>query len=83
MTDNVVPFGTQAQPGEPVPDVLATLEELLRRARTGDIRALAYATVTEGRVLGSGWTGVAGTRNDLVASVTLLSHRLTTSVLPR
>jgi hypothetical protein len=78
---SVVPFGDSILPGEPNPELVAELERLLSAARSGDLRALAYATVREGNALGTGWRGSDGTRNSVGMSIMLLHHRYSASVI--
>jgi hypothetical protein len=56
---NVIPLGRIVATNEPVQDIIDTLEELLERARAGEIRTLAYAHVDGGMVSTTGW--VSGT----------------------
>ena len=78
---NIIKLGANVLPGEPDTDLIETLERLLEDAKSGNIRALAYATVCESEVLGSGWTGVAGTRYHLGSSVLMLQSRYASSLL--
>ena len=41
---------------EPDPVVIAYVEDILARAKTGELRAIAVACVYRARVMGSGWT---------------------------
>lgn len=61
---------------EPPPaELIGTLETLLAAARTGHLRALAYATVREGGLCGVGWEGAPGTKFPLGAAVSILAAR--------
>lgn len=63
--------------GEPDEELIRSLEELLAAAKTGDIRALAYAVVLTNDVRGTGWDGVAGTATTLHSAIAMLMHRFT------
>jgi hypothetical protein len=41
--------------GQPVPSVVAVLESLLERARTGQVRAVAYAVASVDGTVATGW----------------------------
>lgn len=60
--------------GEPDPELIEYLEELLERARSGNLRAIAVAQVTSERSLGSGWKGGCDT-HDMIAAIAKLSWR--------
>jgi hypothetical protein len=57
MTRNVTSlFGGEVAPsGQPVPEVVAFLENLLDRAKSGDIRAIAVAYVKDNGKTSAGW----------------------------
>lgn len=67
-----IPTGT-----EPVADLVATLEFLLAEAKSGNLRAIAYATVRGAKCdeTGTGWSGGHGTRMPLAGSVLMLHDR--------
>ena len=47
MTDNVKPlFAGQLTPNQADPDVVALLEDMLSRAKTGELRTAAFAGAT-------------------------------------
>ncbi|WWT39898.1 hypothetical protein [Microcystis phage Mwe-JY08] len=78
MADSVVAFtgGLGAvDPRKPYADLVAEIEHLLARAKSGELRALAYASVDAYGNTGSGWEGEPGTLIPLAASVLLLQHR--------
>lgn len=77
---NVVRFGKTVLPGEANDDLVATLEWLLADAKSGCLRGLAYATVRENNVIGSGWDGSDGTRYPLAAAISILSVRYPTAL---
>ena len=54
----VAPFTPRDVPNldEPDPVVIAYVEDILARAKTGELRAIAVACVYRARVMGSGWT---------------------------
>lgn len=54
MSDKVVALRGTIQ-GEPVPDVVEMLEDLLRRAKDGHVRAIAYAVVNVDGTVGTAW----------------------------
>jgi len=72
---NVISLAPGNVPGEPDPDIIATLEGLLERAKSGEMTGIAYATVAIDGTQGTGWNGVAGTRHPLGTAVMMLSYR--------
>lgn len=51
-----------AVPGEPIPELVAKLESLLEQAKTGELRGMVYALVTQPEgaplpVIATGWWG--------------------------
>lgn len=80
---NVIALAPGNIPGEPDPEIIATLEGLLERAKSGELTGLAYATVTLDGTQGTGWQGVAGTRHPLGTAVMMLSHRYASALLHR
>jgi len=74
MSDVVRLWGGVSE-GSVVPDVVEILEELLERAKAGELQALAFATVNGGGALGTGWNGNEGTRDVMGASISLLQSR--------
>jgi len=77
---NVVKFGKTVLPGEANEELIATIETLLSDAKDGSLRGLAYATVRENNVIGSGWDGSDGTRYPLAAAISILSSRYATAL---
>ena len=63
-------------PSEPDENVVAILEELLERAKTGEISALAYAYLLPEHAVGTGWAGAdhAGRGISLGFAISSLSH---------
>lgn len=51
------PVNLHAVATEPDPDVIDKLESLLARARTGEVRAVAIATVNNDSSCGTSWGG--------------------------
>lgn len=71
---NVIPLGRIVATNEPITEVITTLEELLERARAGEIRTFAYAIVDGGNASITGW--VSGTVNAamLVGAISRLQY---------
>lgn len=55
--------------------VIDILENLLHRAKTGNLRAIAYAIVNSDRSLGTGWAGAAGSRDRVSSAIMILNSR--------
>lgn len=73
---NVSPFPGATSPLQLVPEVVSQLEALLARAKTGEIREIAIAAVTDQKCISTAWHH----ENDyfrLVGAVSWLSRRLT------
>lgn len=70
-----------ALPGQPDEALVALLERLLEDARSGDLRAIAYATVRAGGAVGTGWDGGRGTRDPLSTAISILGVRYPLAVL--
>lgn len=68
-------------PGEPFGDLVTDLERLLADAKSGELRALAYAAIRKNEEIGTGWTGDHGTRNPLGLGILLLHHRYAEAVI--
>lgn len=70
-------FGGPA-PADPVPEIIAMCERLLERAKSGDLRALAYAAAsrTAGGTIGHGWEVTGGEWFALAAAVLALHTRI-------
>lgn len=76
MSDNVVKLKPEETlPNEADPEIVAKLEELLELAKSGELRAIAYATVRPNNMLGTGWIGTAGTRYPVAGAVGMLHTR--------
>lgn len=78
---NVIKLGSDILPGEPSPDIIETVERLLEMAKSGHIRAIAYATIRESDVVGTGWDGTAGTRYSLGSAIMMLHSRYAEGLL--
>lgn len=65
-----------AGPSEPDETVIAVLEDLLERAKTGEIRSIAYAYLLPEYTLGTGWAGAetGGNGISLGFAVSALQH---------
>ena len=70
----VVAFQGNIIPGEANPDIVDELERLLDEARSGELQAIAYCTVS-GDAKGTGWPGNAGKSDALGVAVAMLSWR--------
>jgi hypothetical protein len=81
MTMNVVAFGNSIPPGDVNEDLVETLQGLLDRAKSGDLRALAYATVSLQGFKGTGWDGSDGTRDPLASAIMMLHGRYAQALL--
>ncbi len=66
-------------PGEPVQCVVEMLEDLLARARTGDLRAIAWANVRRDGTAGTGWAKPEG--GGAGAAVSIETHGLGSAIL--
>ena len=77
---DVLAFRDGALPGEPDQGVIEEIERLLEEAKSGELRAFAFATVLPNR-LGTGWAGAAGTRNDVGMAISLLAYRYPQAVM--
>lgn len=62
-------------PDKPYEGVVATLERLLADAKSGNLRAIAYAVVRAQGVQATGWDGAAGTRHPMSGAIMILHHR--------
>jgi len=63
-------------PGGPDEEIIQVLEELLERAKTGEVSAIAYAYVLPDHALGTGWAGarISGGGISLGFAVSSLAH---------
>lgn len=71
------------KPGEPIEAVVADLERLLDRARSGELVGLVYGTVHRDGSQATGWSGDAGTGDALGTSIMMLGHRYAAQMLTR
>lgn len=81
LVGEVVGLRAEVPPGEPNADVIKALEAMLDRARRGEIISLAYATVTPGRAVGTGWDGAANSKYEMLAGVAMLNQRIASAAL--
>jgi len=79
--NKVVAFKDSIPPGEANPDLVATLESLLARAKSGELRGLAYATFATGNVTGTGWEGSDGSRHPISSAIMMLHHRYAAALM--
>lgn len=79
--NKVTPIYGGHVPGEPVDDVIEVLEDLLARAKAGDLTGIAYALTEKDGKQGTGWVGAAGTRHPLGTALMMLNHRYSQGLL--
>lgn len=81
--DRVVPLGVIANTKNTEPDheLICLVESLLERAKSGELRALAYVTLTSEGCIGTGWEGVSGSRWPIGTGVGLLQKRYMDALL--
>lgn len=77
----IVAFKDSIPPGEVNEDMVATLESLLARAKSGDLRGFAYATFSIGDITGTGWEGSDGSRHPLSSAISILQQRYTRALM--
>lgn len=77
----VVAFKDSIPPNDPNPDLVETLEGLLARAKSGDLRGFAYATFSVGGGTGTGWDGSDGARHPIAAAIMMLHHRYAAALM--
>ena len=83
MTDNIEAFpgttdSTKSPDEQPEPNVIAFCEDLVIRAKAGQIRAIAVALVEPGRTTADGWRRSehgADCAHELMAAITYLQLR--------
>lgn len=61
--------------GEPDLELVALLEQLVSDARSGQLRALAYAAVTSERAINTNWIGHCDL-HDMLCGTGILNHRI-------
>ena len=71
----VIAFKGGTIPGEANDWIVEELESLLEKAKSGELRALAYATFSAGDFTGTGWVGSEGTRHPLSSAIMMLNSR--------
>jgi hypothetical protein len=74
-------FGQPIVPHEPCEKLVAGLEDLLEKARAGEITGLAAGWVTRSGKFGTFWDGDADTPVPLMVSVTALYRRFSDFVI--
>lgn len=74
-------FGHPIVPGQPCKELVEGLEDLLAKAKDGEITGLAAGWVTRSGAFGTFWDGDAGTPVPLLVSVTALYKRFTNFVI--
>lgn len=88
MNSNVRAFpgvtdAARPQDAQPDPEIIAFCEDLVERAKRGDIRAIAVAMVKPGRLTADGWRRTyqgADCCHELMAAITYLQHRFANGV---
>lgn len=69
--------------GEPDKDIIKELEELLAKAKSGDLIGFAYAEVLSNQDQGTGWCGVAGTRHPMGTAIDILQLRYVQAMMAK
>lgn len=59
----------------PDKEVIKVIENLLQRAKEGDIKAIAYVVMTDNGEVGSAWEGAIGSKFPIGYGIALLQHR--------
>ena len=74
----------ELQPGcnPQIPDeaVVEMLQDLIERAKAGELRSIAYAATTKTDTC-TGWTGGAGTRHSLGTGIRVLERRYIMAIM--
>lgn len=89
MSDNIVALRSGLALAQPSEDVIECLERLLEKARSGEIRAIAYATVVDPTgsgnpanvSLSTGWDSAYEMKFMTAAAIGLLGHRYNDDLL--
>lgn len=66
---------------QPQPHVIAMLENLLARARTGDLQAIAVSFVNADRSVADDWRHGSNTTHELIAGVAYLQARIMSTAI--
>lgn len=61
-------------------EVVSIIEELLEEAKSGELRAIAFATVRSDLAFSTGFVGTAKTNHSLGAATAVLFHRYTAAL---
>lgn len=77
----VIAFRDSIPPGEANPDMVAAIESLLARAKSGELRGFAYATFAVGNITGTGWEGSDGARHPIASAIMMLHHRYAAALM--
>jgi hypothetical protein len=73
--DNILrPFGVSAAAPEPDEKLIAVLERILDRARSGELTMMAYVIIEPNGTIGTGWAG-DGSANVMLGAVSGLQAR--------
>ncbi len=64
---------------EPVPQVVGVLEDLLERAKRGEVRGVAFAILLANRYIATEWEPAEMDSADLVYALWVLDQRLRTA----
>jgi hypothetical protein len=75
MEDKIVRLTDRMMAGDINQDIVTLLEQLLDRAKRGEIDGIAYATSAPNDVCATGWDGSGGTMFRLHSAVSTLHHR--------
>lgn len=78
---NVIGLRGAVPQGEPCEDVVLMLEELLKRARGGEIRGIAFAYALPEGIGGSSWSVSTESRNTVAAAILMLNTRYANQML--
>lgn len=61
---------------KPNRELIEQLEDVLERARTGEIQGVAYVISYQANLVGSGWAGIAGNRMRIMGELYQVLHHL-------
>jgi hypothetical protein len=61
---------------EPNKDVIETIEELLAKAKSGELKAIGFCMIVGGGFIGTGWTlAKSASGHEMLSAITVLQHR--------